>query len=196
MISKGDLLISDLSLAEDLVFRRSVVLICDLDEDKNPMGFILNKPLEINLSNIFSEVKKKFKIYFGGPVSRDTLFCIHKTNLKLKYSKQITKDLSYGFDLDEIITKTENGELNKNNLMIFLGYSGWNNHQLYNELNEKCWKIKIIQKIFLQNQRIIYGKNLQKKSKVNLIFGVMHQKTYEIIEIENLKKLYSPQNLF
>ena len=61
MISKGDLLISDLSLAEDLVFRRSVVLICDLDEDKNPMGFILNKPLKINLSNIISEVKKSLK---------------------------------------------------------------------------------------------------------------------------------------
>ena len=141
MISRGDLLISDLSLAEDLVFRRSVVLICDVDENKNPMGFILNKPLEINLSNIFSEVKRKFKVHFGGPVSRDTLFCIHKTNLKLKYSIQITKDLSYGFDLEEVITKTENGELNKNNLMIFLGYSGWNNRQLYNELNEKCWKM-------------------------------------------------------
>ena len=71
--------------------------------------------------------------------------------------KQITKDLSYGFDLDEIITKTENGELNKNNLMIFLGYSGWNNHQLYNELNEKCWKI---------NKD--YSKNIFTKSKDNL----------------------------
>ena len=93
--------------------------------------------------------------------------------------------MSYGFDLDEIITKTENGELNKNDLMIFLGYSGWSNHQLYNELNEKCWKInKDYSKIFLQNQRIIYGKNLQKKSKVCLIFGIMHQKTYEIIEMK------------
>ena len=179
MISKGDLLISDLSLAEDLVFRRSVVLICDLDEDKNPMGFILNKPLEINLSNIFSEVKKKFKIYFGGPVSRDTLFCIHKTNLKLKYSKQITKDLSYGFDLDEIITKTENGELNKNNLMIFLGYSGWNNHQLYNELNEKCWKI---------NKD--YSKNIFTKSKDNL-----WKKLTKKIEGESYIWYNAPENL-
>ena len=64
---------------------------------KNPMGFILNKPLEINLSNIFSEVKKKFKIYFGGPVSEDKLFCIHKSKLKLKSSKQITERFELWF---------------------------------------------------------------------------------------------------
>ena len=179
MFSKGDLLVSDLSLAEDLVFRRSVVLICDLDENKNPMGFILNKPLEINLSNIISEVKKSLKYILADQYQGIHLFCIHKTNLKLKYSIQITKDLSYGFDLDEVIKKTENGELNKNNLMIFLGYSGWSNHQLYNELNENCWKI---------NKD--YSKNIFKNSKENL-----WKKLTKKIEGESYIWYNAPENL-
>ena len=157
MISKGYLLISDLSLAEDYVFRRSVILICDKENKENPMGFILNKPLEINLSNIFSNVNKKFKIHFGGPVSEDTLFCVHKSELNFKSSKQITKDLSYGFDLDEIISKTENGELNEENIMFFLGYSGWSDKQLLRESEENFWKI---------NKN--YSKNIFEKSHENL----------------------------
>jgi len=157
MISKGHLLISNVSIAEDLIFRRSVILICDKEGEKNPMGFILNKPLKINLSNILSRINKKMKLYFGGPVCKDTLFCIHKSELKLKSCKQITKDLNYGCDLNEIIEKTENGELNEDNIMFFLGYSGWNDYQLLKEINEKCWKI---------NKE--YSKNIFNKSKENL----------------------------
>ena len=141
LISKGNLLVSNLSLAEDFVFRRSVILICDNENKKNPMGFILNKPLQINLTNIHSKITKKFKVYFGGPVDQERLFCIHKSKLKLKSSKKITKDLSYGCNLNEIITKTQNGELNEENIMFFLGYSGWTNSQLLEEINERCWKI-------------------------------------------------------
>ena len=140
MISKGYLLISDVSLAEDFIFRRSVILICD-KENKNPMGFILNKPLKINLSNVFPGVSKKLKLFFGGPVSEDKLFCIHKSGLKLKSSKKITEYLSYGLDLDEIISKTEKGELDEKNVMFFLGYSGWSDKQLKEEIDENFWKI-------------------------------------------------------
>ena len=132
---------SNLSLADDFVFRRSVVLICDMENQKNPFGFILNKPLEVNLTNIHSRISKKFKVYFGGPVEQGRLFCIHKSKLKLKSSKKITKDLCYGCDLNEIITKIQNGELNEENIMFFLGYSGWSDSQLLEEINDKCWKI-------------------------------------------------------
>ena len=121
------------------------------------MGFILNKPLEINLSNIFSGVSRKLKLFFGGPVSEDKLFCIHKSELKLKSSKKITEYLSYGLDLDEIISKTENGELDEENVMFFLGYSGWSDQQLKDEIDEKFWKI---------NKD--YSKNIFEKSHENL----------------------------
>ena len=121
------------------------------------MGFILNKPLEINLSNIFSGVSRKLKLFFGGPVSEDKLFCIHKSELKLKSSKKITEYLSYGLDLDEIISKTENGELDEENVMFFLGYSGWSDQQLKDEIDENFWKI---------NKD--YSKNIFEKSHENL----------------------------
>ena len=70
-------------------------------------------------------------------------------------------------------------ELNKNDLMIFLGYSGWSNHQLYNELNEKCWKI---------NKD--YSKNIFKKSKENL-----WKKLTKKIEGESYIWYNAPENL-
>ena len=157
MICKGHLLVSDVSLAEDVIFGRSVILICDKEKKEYPMGFILNKPLDIPLSNILSSANKKIKLYFGGPVAKDILFCLHKSELKLKSSKKVTKYLSYGFDIDEIILKTESGELNEGNIMFFLGYSAWNDKQLLNEIKENFWKI---------NKD--YSKNIFKKSQENL----------------------------
>ena len=133
-----------------------MILICD-NENENPMGFILNKPLEINLSNIFPHLNKKLKLYFGGPVSENKLFCIHKSELKLKSSKKITKDLSFGFDLDDIVSKNENDELDEENIMFFLGYSGWSDQQLKEEIQEKFWKIYKG-----------YSKNVFEKSNENL----------------------------
>ena len=168
MISKGSFLVSDLSLAEDIVFRRSVILICDKENKKNPMGFILNKPLEISLPNILSRISKKLKVYFGGPVAQERLFCIHKSKLKLKSSKKITKDLSFGCDLDEIITKTQNGELNEENIMFFLGYSGWTKSQLLEEISDRCWKIneEYSMDIFEKSEENLWTR-LTKKMKGN-----------------------------
>ncbi len=176
MICKGHLLVSDVSLAEDSIFRRSVILICDKE---NPMGFILNKPLDIYLSNIISSVNKKFRLYFGGPVSRDILYCVHKSELKLKFSKQVTKDLSYGFDLDEIISKAENGELNEGNIMFFLGYSGWNDRQLLKEIKDDFWKI---------NKD--YSKNIFAKSR-----GSLWKKLTEKIGGDSYLWSNAPENL-
>ena len=164
MISKGYLLVSDVSLAEDYTFRRSVILICDEENNKNPMGFILNKPLKINLSNVLTKINKRFKLYFGGPVSSDTLFCVHKSELKLKFSKQITKDLSFGFDLSDIIRRIENGDLNEENVRFFLGYSGWTDSQLLNEVKQNCWKInkEYSKKIFEKTEENLW-KKLTKK---------------------------------
>ncbi len=74
------------------------------------------------------------------PVSEDLLFCVHKSELKLKLSKKVTKDLSCGFDLIEIISKIQSGELNDGNIMFLLGYSGWNDKQLLKEIKDNFWK--------------------------------------------------------
>lgn len=121
------------------------------------MGFILNKPLGINLNDIHPKINIKLRLYFGGPVAKDTLFCIHNSKLKLKSSKKVTENLSYGFDIDEIITKSKKGVLNEKNIMFFLGYSGWTKNQLLEEIRENYWKI---------NKN--YSKNIFERSEENL----------------------------
>lgn len=157
MISIGDILISDISLAEDFIFRRSVILICNKESESNPMGFIINKPLQYDLSREILKINKKFILHFGGPVSSDILFCLHKNDINFESSKKITKNLSFGCNLDEIIEKTKNNELNNDNVMFFLGYSGWTKNQLLREIKEKHWKVNTE-----------YSNQIFKKSKKNL----------------------------
>ena len=179
MISIGDILISDISLAEDFIFRRSVILICNKESESNPMGFIINKPLQYDLSREILKINKKFILHFGGPVSSDILFCLHKNDINFESSKKITKNLSFGCNLDEIIEKTKNNELNNDNVMFFLGYSGWTKNQLLREIKENIGKlIQNTQIKFLKSLKKIYGKNLQKKSREMHLFGQMHLRTY------------------
>lgn len=179
MILNGDLLISNISLAQDYIFRRSVVLICDSDNNRNPMGFIINKPLKINLSDVISKVNKKIRLHFGGPVSSETLFCVHKSELKLKSSKRVTKYLNHGCDLNEIIYKCNNGELNKDNTIFFLGYSGWSYNQLLEEIDDNFWKI---------NKK--YSKNIFKNSDENLWIKLTKK-----IEGNSYLWSHSPENI-
>ena len=126
------------------------------------MGFILNKPLEINLNDIHPKINQKFRIHFGGPVAKDTLFCLHNSKLKLKSSRKVTENLSYGCDIDEIITKSKSGVLNEDNIMFFLGYSGWTKNQLLDEISENYWKI---------NKN--YSKNIFERREENLWKWIM-----------------------
>ena len=67
MISKGQLLIAQPHLTTDRDFGKSVILITDVNAD-GVVGFILNKPLPFQLSDIVSDTKQNFNVFNGGPV--------------------------------------------------------------------------------------------------------------------------------
>ena len=102
----------------------------------------------------FNEALYDLELYSG---SGDCSYTVRLLEGRVQLSKQVTKDLSYGLDLNEIISKTESGELNEGNIMFFLGYSGWSDKQLLKEIKDDFWKI---------NKN--YSKNIFAKSRENL----------------------------
>ena len=83
-LNAGSLLLSEPFL-QDSEFARSVSLLCFHDKQEGSMGFILNRPLKVELHEVLDiETPHSFPLYSGGPVAQDTLYLFIKTCPQLK----------------------------------------------------------------------------------------------------------------
>lgn len=135
---KGSLLAAEPYLG-DPNFERSVILLTE-HEESGSVGFVINKPLEVQLD----EITRNFPsidtpVYHGGPVQQDSLFFIHNKGEILPGSNKIVKDLYWGGELEALKDFIENGIIGPDDIRFFLGYSGWDKEQLETELEEKSW---------------------------------------------------------
>jgi putative transcriptional regulator len=144
-INKGEILVSKPNIGDDL-FHNSVVFITEYTQI-DAVGFILNKPLDINLNDIIDNCPPfDVQIFNGGPVSSNNLYFIHRVPSKIPESIHIVNDLYWGGDFDSVIGLIKNNELRKEDILFFLGYSGWDQGQLENELKCNSWEVHEIKK--------------------------------------------------
>ncbi|ATL45936.1 hypothetical protein COR50_01480 [Chitinophaga caeni] len=138
-ISPGKLLIADPFL-KDPHFHRSIVLLCDHEEDEGSYGLILNKPLEGNLQQLLPDVSNdQFPIYYGGPVQVNSLQFIHRSPGLLEGSVELQNGLFLGGDFDQLMEKLKLNTVDPGLIKFFIGYSGWGEGQLAGELKEHSW---------------------------------------------------------
>lgn len=137
-LEKGHLLIAEPSIIGDMSFNRSIILLAD-HNDEGSVGFILNKPLEYTISDLIPEISAPFKIYNGGPVEQDNLYFIHKIPELIPNSIEISNGIYWGGDFNSVTSLINEGTLNDKDIRFFLGYSGWENNQLTNELVSNTW---------------------------------------------------------
>ncbi len=165
-INPGNLLISTPNILSDYYFKRSIVLITEIN-DREVIGLIINKELDYNLSDIDSSVNaKKIKVFSGGPVNQDNLFFIHKEPKIIKNSRFCYDNLCFGGDYEKLIEMINNKELDwKNKVKFFSGYSGWTIEQLNEEIKEGSWIIDTKKNINVFENNVKYlWKNKIKKS--------------------------------
>ncbi len=137
---KGNLLIAEPAIIGDVSFNRSIILLADHTQEGS-IGFILNKPLDYNISDLIPELDVKFKVYNGGPVEQDNLYFIHKVPDLIPNSVEISFGIYWGGDFNKVAELIANNELNENNIRFFLGYSGWDTEQLQEELKSNSWVV-------------------------------------------------------
>jgi len=137
---KGKLLIAEPALTGDVSFNRSVVLLAEHNEEGS-VGFILNKPLEYDISDLVNEIDIPFKVYNGGPVEQDNLYFIHKVPHLIEGSIEISDGIYWGGDFEKTIQLINNLTITETDIRFFLGYSGWDSLQLDQELSSKSWVI-------------------------------------------------------
>lgn len=139
---KGHILISEPFL-QDAYFQRSVVLLVEHDS-KGSMGFVLNKKLDIVLNSIIHELNDlpEISVYLGGPVASDRLFFIHTLGeLIIPESVEFSKNLFMGGDFEALKHYILGGHNLDGKMKFFLGYSGWIENQLDNEIKHDSWVV-------------------------------------------------------
>lgn len=157
---KGYVLISEPFLDE--IFQRSVIFMTDHD-NKGSMGFVLNKPTDIILNNLFSQIKinQDIRIYLGGPVGNDKLFFLHTLGDILPNALHIHNNIYMNGNFDVLCNYINKGYQVEGKIKFFLGYAGWTSGQLDKEINDNTW---LVSKINAEDIFCGEGENLWKKS--------------------------------
>ena len=156
---KGRILISEPFLS-DHYFRRSIVYLTE-HNDEGSLGFVLNKPLEINIGEIVDDFPESdFPISVGGPVSNNTVHFIHTLGESIPESVAVTDGIYWGGDFDHIKNLISLGEIEPHQLRFFLGYAGWSPGQLDDEMKEHAWLVgKINPRMVMQGVETEFWSN-------------------------------------
>lgn len=133
----GKLLIAKPYLG-DPNFERSVVLICEHSEE-GAFGLVLNQNTNNVLSDFFDDVHTDIPVGVGGPVETHTLHFLHTRGDAIEGSIELMEGLYWSGNFDQIKTLLNTGVLKEGDIHFFLGYSGWGEGQLEEELKEDVW---------------------------------------------------------
>jgi putative transcriptional regulator len=138
-LAKGKILISEPFLG-DPNFSRSVILLLEYSKENGAVGFVLNKPTDLNMSDMIEEYPiDSFRYHYGGPVKPENVFFLHTLGDSIDHSQQIIPGLWWGGDFDQITSLIKSGTVPQREVKFFGGYSGWAAQQLEDELLERSW---------------------------------------------------------
>ncbi len=138
LIEPGKILIAKPYL-QDNYFKRTVIYTVE-HNNSGSLGFILNKPHNLSLKDIFPHLKNgNFPLFEGGPVSNNQLFYTHTIGQNLSDSIEILNGVYWGGNFFELTEMIEKGQINSNQIRFYIGYSGWSEGQLEAELMNDMW---------------------------------------------------------
>ncbi|MES2619456.1 MAG: YqgE/AlgH family protein [Bacteroidota bacterium] len=138
-ITAGQLLLSEPFMFDEN-FKRTVVLVCEHNEENGTVGLILNKPVNLKLNDVVEGFPSfNAKVFLGGPVGTDTLQFVHSLGNKIEDSVQLTTGLYWGGNFEQMKLMLETGQIQAEQIRFFLGYSGWGPDQLVQEMKVNSW---------------------------------------------------------
>ena len=108
------------------------------------MGFILNKKTNLTVNSFFPELEsyEDLPIFVGGPVSANRLFFVHTLgSVIIPDAFPIANNLFFDGDFDALKDYIITGHPVSGKVKFFLGYSGWSEGQLAQEISGDSWAV-------------------------------------------------------
>ena len=156
--TKIDIQIGKFLVAEPFMlgpnFKRVVILICDHQETEGTIGFVLNRSVNMNIADLVSNFPEfECDVYFGGPVQTDTIHFIHSVGDLIDESVKIADGLWWGGNFNQLKSLVNTKVVQPEDIRFFIGYSGWGEGQLMEEMKAKTWVITESDNNFIFNQK-------------------------------------------
>lgn len=161
-IEEGMVLISEPFLS-DPNFTHSVVLIVKHNEEGS-FGFVLNNESEYRLNEVLEDFPVfDSPVYLGGPVGVESLFFIHSRNDLISGGHEVVPGLFWGGDFEELKSRIKEGSIQQEEVIFFVGYSGWEEGQLESELEGQSWIVTGInaKEVFDKTGKSLWNKKLK-----------------------------------
>lgn len=138
LLQPGTILIADPFL-KDPNFLRTTIFLCDHNKEGS-FGFVLNRKLDYVVGDLINDLENcNFPVYYGGPVQQNTIHFLHKCPGLISGGERISDNIYWGGEFDELVSLLLQDKLPAHDVRLFLGYSGWGEGQLENEMKEKTW---------------------------------------------------------
>ncbi len=129
---------------EDPYFSNALVYICEHNEN-GALGIIVNRPIDMNLAGLFDKIDIKLEedtladlpVYFGGPVQLDRGFVLHRPLGAWQSTLRISSEVGLTSSRDILASVAASGTPGE--ILVTLGYAGWDAGQLEDELAQNSW---------------------------------------------------------
>jgi putative transcriptional regulator len=134
----GLFLLSNSTLSDPNFFR-SVVLLCEHTREGS-FGLVMNQPIPFKLSEgVPGLTGWDAPLYRGGPVQTNSLHFVHgREDLDLG-SLKVAPGVYWGGDFKKLNHLMAEGVTAPEEFRFFIGYSGWGQGQLHDELEQNSW---------------------------------------------------------
>lgn len=141
---KGRVLIAEPFL-EGRYFKRSVVLLTEFS-DEGAVGFVLNKPIHLNINEVLTDLDVfESEVFVGGPVQNNQIYYLHTVPDLIPNSFQVFDNLYWGGDFAILKELIGSKRLKVHQIRFFAGYSGWSSGQLEEEIKENSWLVSSLE---------------------------------------------------
>ncbi len=126
---------------EDPRFHGTVVYICEHSE-QGALGLTVNRPLDIHLGEILEQLDMEggeldLPVFSGGPVQPERGFVLHKPDSNWQHTVLTSPDLALTTSRD--ILMAIGADEGPEQFLVCLGYAGWSEGQLEEELAGNAW---------------------------------------------------------
>jgi putative transcriptional regulator len=126
-------------------FARSVTLLCQ-HSSEGAIGITINRESDFTLGEIFDQLKvectdqalRAQPVLEGGPVNPERGFVLHSPSKEFESSMQLPGGAIAVTTSRDVLAAIAAGE-GPEHYLVALGYAGWSDGQLENELRENAW---------------------------------------------------------
>ena len=140
---RGHFLLSMPGITEG-IFANSITYLCEHSAD-GAMGIVINHPLDLCVEEVLEHLNlsadgrlRKTPVMAGGPVRMDRGFILHPpTEQAWEATLEVSRDICLTTSRDILTAIADNR--GPDNMLIALGYAGWEAGQLEEELTKNNW---------------------------------------------------------